>query len=177
MDKRDMSAAELLEHLYRGLSIEPDADITAEMDARALRELVQNNEPDRREPAPVVTGPAEAESGEDHAAAAEARRAKARLALGFSVVLTSAIVAGALYESPNSGESATSFMRVALVGADRANESQTFASTEAGTVLFVNPFDETEVFEFPPGTSEHEARDTVAGYLLKRAMDRQAHLR
>lgn len=177
MDKRDMSAAELLEHLYRGLSIEPEADVTAEMDARALRELVRNSEPDPSEPAPVVTGPAEAESGEDNAAAAEARRAKARLGLGFAVVLTGAIVAGTLYENPISGGSTSSFMKVALVNTERANESQTFASTEAGTVLFVNPFDETEVFEFPPGTSEHEARDVVAGLLLKRAMNRQAHLR
>lgn len=40
-------------------------------------------------------------------------------------------------------------------------------------VLFVNPFDETEVFEFPPGTTEADARDAVASLLLARARERQ----
>ena len=35
-----------------------------------------------------------------------------------------------------------------------------------------NPFDATEVFEFPPGTSETEARESTAQLLLKRARDR-----
>ncbi|MBX5463707.1 MAG: hypothetical protein IRZ28_21800 [Steroidobacteraceae bacterium] len=41
-------------------------------------------------------------------------------------------------------------------------------------VTFVNPFDASEVFEFPPGTSEAEARDSVAEILLRRARDRLA---
>ena len=39
-------------------------------------------------------------------------------------------------------------------------------------VRFTNPFDKYEVFEFPPGTSEVEARDAVADLLLQRARDR-----
>jgi hypothetical protein len=39
-----------------------------------------------------------------------------------------------------------------------------------------NPFDATEVFEFPPGTSQAESRDKVAQILLQRARDRQARL-
>jgi hypothetical protein len=39
-------------------------------------------------------------------------------------------------------------------------------------VRFVNPFDATEVFEFPSGTSENSARDAVAEVLLKRAQER-----
>jgi hypothetical protein len=47
------------------------------------------------------------------------------------------------------------------------------ASAPAGEpVLFKNPFDRTEVFEFPPGTSEAEARDAVANALLERAQGR-----
>jgi len=41
-------------------------------------------------------------------------------------------------------------------------------------VRFVNPFDETETFQFPPGTSEISARDAVAELLLKRAQERLA---
>jgi hypothetical protein len=41
-------------------------------------------------------------------------------------------------------------------------------------VKFVNPFDAMETFEFPPGTSATDARDTVAELLLNRARDRQS---
>jgi len=40
-------------------------------------------------------------------------------------------------------------------------------------VRFTNPFDATEVFEFPSGTSETEARQAVADLLLQRARERQ----
>lgn len=45
--------------------------------------------------------------------------------------------------------------------------------SEGKPVLFANPFDANEVFEFPAGTSEAEARDAVAGILMERAMERQ----
>jgi hypothetical protein len=41
-------------------------------------------------------------------------------------------------------------------------------------VRFVNPFDGGEVFVFPAGTSESEARDAVAEFLLERARERAA---
>jgi hypothetical protein len=40
-------------------------------------------------------------------------------------------------------------------------------------VRFRNPFDASEVFEFPPGTSDDSARESVAAMLLQRARDRQ----
>jgi hypothetical protein len=43
-------------------------------------------------------------------------------------------------------------------------------------VLFKNPFDDTEVFEFPPGTSPEEARAAVADLLVMRARERQEQL-
>jgi hypothetical protein len=46
-------------------------------------------------------------------------------------------------------------------------------SEPAGEPLRVaNPFDSTEVFEFPAGTSDADARDAVAGFLLERATRR-----
>jgi hypothetical protein len=39
-------------------------------------------------------------------------------------------------------------------------------------VLLKNPFDRNEVFEFPPGTTEAEARDAVAKVLFERAQSR-----
>jgi hypothetical protein len=40
-------------------------------------------------------------------------------------------------------------------------------------VRFSNPFDASEVFEFPSGTSDEQARQSVAEILLQRARDRQ----
>jgi hypothetical protein len=42
-------------------------------------------------------------------------------------------------------------------------------------VVLVNPFDATETFTFPPGTSKADARDQMATLLLKRAVERRAH--
>ena len=43
----------------------------------------------------------------------------------------------------------------------------------AGEPLRVaNPFDASEVFEFPAGTSEADAREAVAGFLIERATRR-----
>ena len=40
-------------------------------------------------------------------------------------------------------------------------------------VQVINPFDATEVFEFPAGTSDVESREKVAQILLQRARERQ----
>lgn len=47
--------------------------------------------------------------------------------------------------------------------------------TPVGPIVRIkNPFDRHEVFEFPPGTSQAEARDAVAKRLMERAMERRA---
>jgi hypothetical protein len=38
---------------------------------------------------------------------------------------------------------------------------------------FTNPFDASEVFEFPPGTTQDAARESVAETLLQRARERR----
>ena len=42
----------------------------------------------------------------------------------------------------------------------------------AAPVRMKNPFDATEVFEFPPGTTRAEARQKISELLLQRAVDR-----
>ena len=42
------------------------------------------------------------------------------------------------------------------------------------TVRVINPFDATEVFEFPAGTSRTESHEKVAQILLQRARERQS---
>jgi hypothetical protein len=45
-------------------------------------------------------------------------------------------------------------------------------SADKEAMLIKNPFDRTEAFEFPPGTSKAEAREAVAKLLMERAHDR-----
>jgi hypothetical protein len=62
------------------------------------------------------------------------------------------------------------------IAQEQAPQSQLPASAPQGEgkpVRFANPFDTNEVFEFPAGTSEAEARDAVAEILMARAMERQ----
>jgi hypothetical protein len=54
-----------------------------------------------------------------------------------------------------------------------AAEFPTRPSEDNAPVRFINPFDATEVFTFPSGTSETQARRAVADLLLQRAHDRQ----
>jgi hypothetical protein len=49
------------------------------------------------------------------------------------------------------------------------------AAPPPAPVQVVNPFDRTEVFQFPAGTSAAESRDKVAQILLQRAHERQSH--
>jgi hypothetical protein len=47
-------------------------------------------------------------------------------------------------------------------------------SSAKPTIRVINPFDATEVFEFPAGTSNDEGREKVAQILLQRAHERQS---
>jgi hypothetical protein len=48
------------------------------------------------------------------------------------------------------------------------------ASSLVPPVRVINPFDATEVFEFPAGTSQAESREKVAQILLQRARERHS---
>jgi hypothetical protein len=48
------------------------------------------------------------------------------------------------------------------------------AESQESPVRFTNPFDPSEVFDFPSGTGADQARESVAAILLQRARDRQA---
>ena len=63
----------------------------------------------------------------------------------------------------------------ALVQARQALPSSAAIDSPARTnepVLYKNPFDRSEVFEFPAGTTQDEARDAVSKLLLERAQGR-----
>ena len=46
----------------------------------------------------------------------------------------------------------------------------------APDVILTNPFDPSEKFTFPPGTSRADAREQMANLLLERAVGRKAHM-
>ena len=46
------------------------------------------------------------------------------------------------------------------------------AQVQAAPVRVANPFDTTEVFEFPAGTTDAESREKVAALLVHRAQER-----
>jgi hypothetical protein len=50
------------------------------------------------------------------------------------------------------------------------------AVARAPSLYFANPFDRSEVFEFPAGTSQAAARAAVAEFLIDRARGRITHL-
>ena len=55
---------------------------------------------------------------------------------------------------------------------EEAVETPSTSASKPLPVRFANPFDPTEVFEFPPGTSPEYARKAVAEFLINRARDR-----
>jgi hypothetical protein len=57
----------------------------------------------------------------------------------------------------------------ALVGEERTPAAP---SADGEPLQIKNPFDRTESFEFPPGTSKAEAREAVTKLLMERAHDR-----
>jgi hypothetical protein len=62
--------------------------------------------------------------------------------------------------------------RISTVTIKAPSEATRSADPQESPVRFNNPFDASEVFEFPPGTSDDQARQSVAAVLLQRARDR-----
>jgi hypothetical protein len=63
--------------------------------------------------------------------------------------------------------------RISVVTITAPSEAERSPESLDPPVRFSNPFDASEVFEFPPGTSDEQARQSVAAVLLQRARDRQ----
>lgn len=64
----------------------------------------------------------------------------------------------------------------AAAAAPAASEASQPVVAEAQPLRFRNPFDKSEVFEFPAGTTVEEARASVADLLRQRAQDRHMRL-
>jgi hypothetical protein len=153
-----------------------------ELSADDLLELTPPAEPASSEDSPstnpqsidIELDPATMETDASAAASPSRRLSASRIALALSLPVVAAAVIAAQYNySPASSGAAP-----AVVQAEPTPElqSQSEMAEPEPPVRFANPFDKSEVFEFPPGTTREEARAAVAELLLQRAHERQTLL-
>jgi len=106
----------------------------------------------------------------------------ARIALSLCGLVAAVTMAAALYIQLPSlrANSATT----SLAPHETAQQRWSMAMSEpdgepvavANPVRIANPFDETELFEFPAGTTDAEARAAMTEVLMERARERYARL-
>jgi hypothetical protein len=174
MAKQEMSGKALLDKLYSGLDTMPAVE--AEMDAGDLRRL--NDEFLGKPTEPTASGrrPATASRvASDARSASRVRILRLPLLILGSVALVGVIAAGALRESDKRAAVPPPPPAVVPVSAPPP-PVQAAELPPPEPVVLVNPFDATEKFTFPPGTSKADARDQMASLLLQRATERRAHL-
>ena len=173
MAEREMSGKALLDKLYSGLDTMPKVE--AEKNARDLRRLTDE----------FLGKPMEStESGQRRATASPAavktqsasrvKILRSSLVVLFSVALVGTIAAAALRGSDKRAALPPP-PPVALPAPEPPLPVQVAESPPPEPVVLVNPFDKTEKFTFPPGTSKADARDQMAALLLQRAVERGAN--
>ena len=173
MAQREMSGKALLDKLYSGLDTMPSVEV--EMDARDLRRLTDDFLGKPTEPTASGQRPATASRAASKSqSASRAGILRSSLVVVASVALAGLVAAAVLRESDT---------RVALPPPPPAVVPDSIPPLPVQAVeleppkpvVLVNPFDKTEKFTFPPGTSKAEARDQMAALLLQRAVERGAH--
>ena len=173
MAQREMSGKALLDKLYSGLDTMPVVE--AEMNARDLRRLTDDflgkpTELIATRHKPAATSPA----ARNARPASRTRRLRSPLLVLFSVALAGTIAAAALRESDKRAALPPPPPVVVPVEAPPP-PVQVAESPPPEPVVLVNPFDKTEKFTFPPGTSKADAREQMANLLLQRAVERGAN--
>jgi len=101
------------------------------------------------------------------------------VSLSVAVLLGIAAVAIGMWPEQDMKTAVKAVMPTALkdqLAAARGQDKSLLASTDDAPMRFANPFDPSEVFEFPAGTSEDVARQQVADTLLERARERRTKI-
>jgi hypothetical protein len=117
---------------------------------------------------------------------APAQRKNRRFALGLGMVATAAGLLGGVAYLATAGARHTGSVPIVADSGSRptgAREAPLSAppsepadlppTSDDDPVQYKNPFDRSEVFEFPAGTTAIQARDAVAELLLQRALERK----
>ena len=173
MAQREMSGKALLDKLYSGLDTMP---VEAEMDARDLRRLTDDFLGKPEEPTASGHHPATASRPAVKARpASRARTLRAPLLILFSLALAGMVAAGVLRESDKRTAALPPPPPAVVPDSVPEPAVQVAEVPPPEPVVLVNPFDKSEKFTFPPGTSKADARDQMATLLLQRAVERGAN--
>jgi len=100
-------------------------------------------------------------------------RKPGELALGLAVAFAGVAAGYAVYsywKPVSTGIAPTS--SIVLASSDLQPEPAEVFEPVGAPVRVANPFDSSEIFEFPYGTSEADAREAIAGFLMERAVSR-----
>jgi hypothetical protein len=163
---------------------EPDSEV--ELSAEQLRALSVTSTSKEPQPERVTrraellmnlpaspsrgVSPSEAHESRSH----DHRSASVRVGQSLGIVVAVMITGGALHHYLTNGDAVHSASRTLTHSASQPGWA--IPEPSGDPVRFANPFDASEIFEFPAGTTETEAREAVADFLLERAMNRQARL-
>jgi hypothetical protein len=174
MAERELSGKALLDKLYSGLDTMPKVE--AEKNARDLRRLTDE----------FLGKPMEPTAAGEHQAMPSRAAVKARSASGAKLLRSSLVVVlsvglvGVIAAAALRGSDKRAALPppppVAIPAPEPPPPVQIVAEVPPPEpVVLTNPFDKTEKFTFPPGTSKADARDQMAALLLQRAVDRGAN--
>jgi hypothetical protein len=174
MAQREMSGKALLDKLYSGLDTMPTVE--AEMNAGDLRRLNDDflgkpTEPTASDHRPTKASPAALKAR----SASRARILRATLGVLVSVAVVGVIAAGTLRESDKRAALPPPPAPAVAPVAAPPPPVQVVEAPPPEPVVLTNPFDKTEKFTFPPGTSKADAREQMAAMLLQRAAERGAN--
>ena len=157
-----------------------DADtIEMELSAEQLFALTQAVAPDKSEL--VAAPPPEAAQAVPTVRAAEVAAAvpesspapRGRPVASIVTIAAAAIAVSVVAYLATTRKPPPLHVAARTVSVSPAPEPAAQPAPQSVPVIFRNPFDAAEVFEFPSGTSKTEARDAVAQILLERARERQ----
>jgi len=178
MAEREMSGKVLLDKLYSGLNTMPAAE--------AARDFRRLNDDFLGKPADLTASDqhaaeasdADDDDDDDDEAPPSTSRAKtfgASLVVVCLVGLAGVIAFNALRKPEQQAAAVPPSAPAAVVAPAPAPVEQVAEAPPPESVVLTNPFDKSEKFTFPPGTSKAEAREQMANLLLQRAMERGAN--
>lgn len=98
---------------------------------------------------------------------------RTRVALISSAALASIIGIALYVHSPSQPAPVVAWPKLTRVWPTPAEKAEAMQEDAQPPLRVKNPFDASEVFEFPAGTTKEEARSAIADILLKRAQERQ----
>jgi hypothetical protein len=167
MAERELSGKDLLDQLYRGLDTVQPTAVEAEMDAHELLGIAPVRSADSA--SAKAFAPAKA-------SASRTKLTRSSWLLLCGIAVGGTIAAAAVLHQP---EPPAPVAQVVVAPPSPPPEPVAAVVPPPQQIQYVevvNPFDKTEVFKFPPGTSKADARDQMAQLLLQRAIERKAHV-